>query len=109
MKKKFREAEGYDADLQAAYDHYKAYGQSTADRFLAAFEEAVRIVRSSPYVCRPRPHGWRQMVIHQYPVYSVFYREFDRFWLLAGIIPTVQDPDSIQALLLIREVKETEG
>ena len=48
------------------------------------------------------------MVIHQYPVYSIFYREFERFWLFGGIVPTIQDPDSIQARLLIREATETE-
>lgn len=73
-----------------------------------SLRRGVRIVCARPYVCRPRPDGGRLMVIHRYPVYSVFYREFDRFWLLAGIIPTVQDPDSIQALLVIREIKETE-
>ena len=108
MKKAFKEANGYDADLQTAYDYYKEYSVATAARFLVAYEEAVRIVQSSPYVCRARTHGWRQMVIHEYPRYSIFYREFDQFWLFAGVISTVQDPDFIQARLLIREIKETE-
>jgi len=107
--KSFREAFGYASDLQAAYDNYKSYGRATALRFLAAYEDAMRIVQSSPYVCRARHHGWRQMVIHEYPVYSIFYREFDRFWLFGGVISTVQDPDVIQARLLIRETRETEG
>lgn len=107
--KPFKEAEGFADDLQAAYDYYKAYSNSTAGRFLAAYEVAIRIVQSSPYVCRPRPHGWRQMVIHEYPRYSIFYREFDYFWLFAGVISTVQDSDTIQARLLTRETKETES
>jgi len=105
--KPFKEADGYGADLQEAYDFYKKYGPAPANRFLRAFEAAVAIVMSSPYVCRARRHGWRQMVIHEYPNYSIFYREFERFWLFGGVISTVQDPDSIQATLLIREV-ETE-
>ena len=55
--KPFKEAEGYAGDLQAAYDHYKVYGSQTAGRFLAAYEQAVKILRHSPYVCRARRHG----------------------------------------------------
>jgi len=107
--KPYKEAEGVAADLQAAYDYYRAYSMATAGRFLAAYEVAIRIVQSSPYVCRPRQHGWRQMVIHEYPRYSIFYLEFDQFWLFAGVISTVQDSDSIQVRLLIRETTETES
>jgi hypothetical protein len=35
--KPFREAADYDADLQSAYDYYKAYSPATAERFLAAY------------------------------------------------------------------------
>lgn len=107
--KPFKEADGYSADLQSAYDYYKKYGVATAGRFLAAYEAAVAIVMSSPYASRARRNGWRQMVIHEYPNYSIFYREFDRFWLFGGVVSTVQDPDSIQAKLLIREAGEEEG
>jgi plasmid stabilization system protein ParE len=106
--KPFKEANGYAADLQAAYDYYKAYGEITAGRFVAAYEKAVEMVRYHPYICRARQHGWRQMVIKDYPSYSIFYQEFPRFWLFAGVISTVQDPDWIQALLLIREAAETD-
>jgi hypothetical protein len=46
------------------------------------------------------------MVIHEYPAFSIFYREFDKFWLLAGVLSTIQDPDSVLARLLIREVEQ---
>jgi ParE toxin of type II toxin-antitoxin system, parDE len=107
--KPFKEAEGYGEDLQSAYDYYKAYGADTAGRFLKAYEKAVATIQYSPFICRPRRHGWRQMIIRDYPSFSIFYREFPRFWLLAGVVSTVQDPDSIQARLLIREVAEEEG
>jgi plasmid stabilization system protein ParE len=101
--KPFKEAEGYGDDLQAAYDYYKCYGIQSAERFLAAYEKGIGIIRASPYVCRVRTHGWRQLVIHAYPNYSIFYRELHEFWLLGGILCTVQDPDSILVRLLIRE------
>ena len=107
--KSFKEAEGYSDDLQLAYDYYKSYGVDTAERFLAAYERAVLIIQSSPYVCRALRHGWRQMVIHGYPSFSIFYQEFDKFWLFGGIISTIQDPDAILARLLIREVKDGHG
>jgi plasmid stabilization system protein ParE len=102
----FKEAEGYDQDLQAAYNYYKAYGPATAERFLVAYAKAIDIIQSSPYVCRIRRHGWRQMLIHEFPNYSIFYRELDTIWLLGGVVCTLQDPDSILVRLLIREVTE---
>ena len=107
--KPFREAEGYAEDLQAAYDYYKAYGRETAGRFLAAYEEAIAILKGRPRICRPRRDDWRQMIIQPYPNYSIFYKELSFCWLLAGVISTVQDPDMIQARLLLREVTETES
>jgi plasmid stabilization system protein ParE len=103
--KPFKEAPGFDRDLQVAYDFYKTYSPATAAKFLSSYERAVAIIQSSPYVCRPRRHGWRQMVIHEYPAFSIFYREFDAFWLFAGVVSTVQDPDVILARLLIREIE----
>ncbi len=107
--KPFREAVGYDDDLQSAYDYYKTYSPAAAGRFVAAYEKAVDTLQYNPFICRSRKNGWRQMIIKGHPIFSVFYKEFQDFWLLAGIIPTVQDPDSIQARLLIREVHEGEN
>ena len=107
--KPFKEAEGYARDLQAAYDHYRAYGPATAGKFLTAYEQAVAILQRSPFVCRVRRHGWRQMIIHQYPGYSIFYRELAFCWLLGGILSVARDPDVIQARLLVREIAEETG
>ena len=104
--KPFKEAEGYAEDLQAAYDYYKAYSLQTAERFLMAYEEATELLKRRPRICRPRQNEWRQMIIHDYPVYSIFYKELSFCWLLAGVIPTIRDPDLIQARLLLREVSE---
>ena len=104
--KPFKEAEGYAADLQAAYDYYKVYSVQTAERFLTAYQDAMEILQPRPRICRPRRNDWRQMIIHDYPNYSIFYKELSFCWLLAGVIPTVRDPDVIQARLLLREVAE---
>ena len=106
--KPFKETEGYAGDLQAAYDYYKAYSPQTAQRFLVAYERAATILQFSPFICRARRHGWRQMIIPDYPVYSIFYKELSFCWLFGGLLPTVRDPDTLQARLLVREVTEEE-
>ncbi|MDO8540067.1 MAG: type II toxin-antitoxin system RelE/ParE family toxin [Opitutaceae bacterium] len=106
--KPFKEAVGYAEDLQAAYDYYKAYNLETAERFLTAYQDAIRILKGRPRICRPRRNDWRQMIIQPYPNYSIFYKELSFCWLLAGVIPAVRDPDMIQARLLLREVAESE-
>jgi hypothetical protein len=95
---------GYAEDLQAAYDHFKANaGALAAERFLARYGQAVAVITSHPRSCSVRGHGWRQRPV-PHSTYSIFYGERGGFWLLVGIQSTVQDPDRIQALLLIREV-----
>lgn len=106
--KSFKEAELYAGDLQSAYDYYKAYSPKTAERFLAAYERAESILQENPFICHPRRHGWRQMIVQDYPSYSIFYKELPFCWLLGGILPAVRDPDMIQARLLVREVSEGE-
>ena len=106
--KSFREAEGYAADLQAAYDYYRTYSPAAAERFLNAYSRATKFIERTPLACRLRRHDWRQMVIPGHPNYSIFYKELPLCWLYAGVIPTVRDPDAIQARLLIREIGEEE-
>jgi len=47
------------------------------------------------------------MIIKDYPAYSIFYREMESCWLIGGLVGTLQDPDYIQASLLIREIRES--
>jgi plasmid stabilization system protein ParE len=103
-----KEAPGYSDDLQIAYDYYKAFSPAVAARFVAAYETAHETILYNPFVCRARKHGWRQMVIRDYPSYSIFYKELPNCWLLGGVVATMRDPDFIQASLLIREVGEAE-
>ena len=95
---------GYAEDLQAAYDYFKANaGFLAAERFLARYNQAVSVITAHPRGCAVRGHGWRQSPL-PHSTYSIFYGERGDYWLLVGIQSTVQDPDRIQALLLIREV-----
>lgn len=105
--KPFKVADTYAADLQAAYDYFKRGGQKAADRFFARYKRTRKIIVTNPFVCRLRPTGWRQVIISG-STYAIFYRETPEFWFLGGVISTVQDPDVIQARLLIREIRETE-
>ncbi|MBI2517833.1 MAG: type II toxin-antitoxin system RelE/ParE family toxin [Opitutae bacterium] len=106
--KEFREAEGYAADLQVAYDYYRSYSPMAAARFLASYARAIRVIQHNPQACRTRRHGWRQMIIPGHPGFSIFYRELPICWLLGGVLSTVRDPDAIQARLLIREIADEE-
>jgi hypothetical protein len=104
--KPFKTADTYAADLQQAHDYFKQGGQNAADRFFARYKRARKIIETNPLVCRLRPTGWRQLTIPG-STYGIFYREASDFWYLGGVISTVQDPDVIQARLLIREIHET--
>ncbi|MEQ1920774.1 MAG: hypothetical protein ABL955_16405, partial [Elusimicrobiota bacterium] len=83
--------------------YYKVYGSPTAERFLAAYEKAESMLQHSPFICRPRRHGWRQMLIRGHPGYTIFYKELPSCWLMGAVASTARDPDAIQARLLIRE------
>ena len=50
------------------------------------------------------PHSWR-VCIFRSGTYALYYREFDNYWLVAGIFHARRDPDWIQTQLLIREVR----
>lgn len=104
--KPFRTAEAYPADLQQAYDYFKQGGTRAAENFWERYNRALHVIMANPQVGRVRPSGWRQVAIPQ-SSYAIFYREGPDFGLLGGVVSTVQDPDLIQARLLIREVGET--
>lgn len=97
---------GFAGDLQAAYDYFKrAGGLAAADRFLAQYNRCVAVITRHPEGCAVRGHGWRQKPIPD-STFSLYYGERGGYWMFVGIQSTVQDPDRIQALLLIREVSE---
>ncbi len=82
-------------------------GPAAAERFVVAFERTLRTVRGHPKICRLRLTGWRQAPIRG-SSYALFYREGPTFWFVGAILSTLQDPDVIQARLLIREIGEQE-
>lgn len=104
--KPFRTADTYAADLQRAYDYFKRDGGDAAERFYVRYQRARKIIQRNPLVCRLRPSGWRQLTIPG-STFAIFYREAPAFWFLGGVISIVQDPDVIQARLLILEIRET--
>ena len=105
--KPFKTAAPYAADLQQAYDYFRQGGPQAAERFWERYNRVLHVIMKSPEACRLRPSGWRQMAIPQ-SSYAIFYREAPAFWFLGGVISMVQDPDLIQARLLIREVGEAD-
>lgn len=106
--KSFKAAQSYPAELQQAYDYFRQGGAEAAERFLRRYEKATAAIRSNPEICRLRRSGWRQMQIPR-SSYAIFYREAPDFWFLGGVISTVQDPDLIQARLLIREIENDQA
>ncbi len=98
---------GYAEDLQAAHDYFKSKaGARAADRFFTRYQASVMSIIEHPESAAIRGHGWRQKPIRN-STFSIFYGERGGFWMLVGIQSTVQDPDRLQALLLIREVRQT--
>ncbi len=109
MKAGWVQAAGYAEDLQAAYDYHKARGgERVAERFFARYQSSVAALTTFPRSAAIRGHGWRQKPIPS-SIFSIFYGMRGGFWMLVGIQSTLQDPDHLQALLLIREVGETTG
>jgi plasmid stabilization system protein ParE len=104
--KPFKASAAYAADLQAAYDYFKQGGQLAAERFLARYTRVRRVISENPLACRPRSNGWRQMLVPG-STYAIFYREAPDFWFLGGVVSIVQDPDAIQARLLLREISDS--
>jgi plasmid stabilization system protein ParE len=102
--KPFKAAATYTADLQQAYDYFEQGGPAAADRFLLRYERALQQIMGNPLSCRLRQNGWRQLTIPG-STYGIFFREAPDFWYLGGVISTVQDPDLVQARLLIREIR----
>jgi plasmid stabilization system protein ParE len=98
---------GYAEDYQAAYDYIKSRGGlAAAEKFVGRYERCVTAIVAQPKSSAVRGHGWRQKPI-PHSSFSIFYGERGPFWMLAGIQSAIQDPDRIQALLLIREVSES--
>lgn len=97
---------GYAEDYQAAYDYVKSKaGQRAAARFIERYERCVKVIVAHPKSSAVRGHGWRQKPIPR-STFSIFYGERGEYWMLVGVQSAVQDPDRIQALLLIREVSQ---
>ncbi len=101
--KPFQASAAYATDLQLAYNYFKLGGPRAAERFWERYERAWASIRVQPESCRLRLSGWRQKAVPQ-SSYAIFYRETPAFWFLGGVLSTVQDPDLLQARLLIREV-----
>jgi plasmid stabilization system protein ParE len=95
------------ADIQVAYDYFSRGGKLAAERFLARYENARKVIERNPEACRLRPTGWRHLPIPR-SSFTVFYREAPTCWVVGAVLSVVQDPDAIQALLLIREVSDKE-
>ena len=100
---------GFAEDYQTGYDYIKGRGGLTAaTRFVERYERCMKAIVAQPKSCAIRGHGWRQRPI-PHSTFSIFYGERGAFWMLVGIQSTVQDPDRIQALILIREVSANPG
>ena len=99
------QVEGYSEDYQAAYDYFKQRGGvPAAARFVERYKPCVKTIvaqpRSSAVV--DTDGGKSRSRIPR----SAFSMGTRCLWMLVGVQSTVQDPDRIQAMLLIREVSE---
>lgn len=103
--KSFKVSDALPADLQRAFDYFKQGGAPAADQFMERNDKALRAIQAHPEICRLRSTGWRLMPIPR-SSYAIFYREAPAFWFVGGVVSTVQDPDVIQAQLLLREVRD---
>lgn len=83
------------------------WGLAAAERFIERYEKARLTIQQHPEICRRRANGSRQMPVPRLS-FAIFYREAPMLWLVSAGVSTVQDPDVIQAELIIREIREEE-
>jgi len=95
-----------DRDLPDIAAYHLSRSRPKAEAILAEYDRLIDLLRRSPAIFRVRPHGWR-VCIFRSGNYSLYYRELDSCWLVAGVFHALRDPDWIQAQLLIREVRDT--
>jgi hypothetical protein len=93
-----------DRDLPGIVAFHLPYSRTKAEAIVAEYDRFIELLRQTPAMFRERPHGWRVGVFRS-GSYSLYYREIESCWLVAGVFPARRDPDWIQAQLLIREVR----
>lgn len=94
-----------DRDLPGIVSYHLAQSRAKAAAIIAEYDQFIELLGRTPAMFRERPHGWRVCVFRS-GHYSLYYRELESCWLVAGIFPARRDPDWIQAQLLIREVSD---
>ncbi len=72
---------------------------------MAEYDRIIELLAINPYVLAERFHGWR-IYPFQTGTYLLYYREFETYWLVAGIYHALRDPDWILSQALIREPTE---
>lgn len=81
------------AEIEVAFAWYLARSPATADRFLNAVDEALRIIEETPErhpVIRGR---LRRVLLHQFP-YGIYYKIFPSTISIVGVIHGHRHPDT---------------
>jgi plasmid stabilization system protein ParE len=97
-------AEVAERDVPSILAYHLPRSRAKAEAILAEYDRLIVLLETNPLAFRSRPHGWR-VCIFRSGTYVLYYREFDEYWLVAGIFHARRDPDWIQTQLLIREVR----
>ena len=92
-------------DLPEIVTYHLSRSREKAEAIVAEYDRFIALLRETPAMFHERPHGWRVGVFRS-GRYSLYYRELEFCWLVAGVFPAQRDPDWIQTQLLIREVRD---
>jgi hypothetical protein len=92
-------------DIPAIVDYHRPRSKAKAERIVAEYDRIIDLLSLNPYVLAARPHGWR-VYPFQAGTYLLYYREFESYWLVAGVFHALRDPDWILSQALIRETAE---
>lgn len=90
-------------DIPGIVAYHRPRSKAKAERIVAEYDRIIELLAINPYVLAERSHGWR-VYPFQAGTYLLYYREFETYWVVAGVFHAVRDPDWIQSQLLIREV-----
>lgn len=106
MKKPLRIVDAVaEHDIPAIVSYHLPRSKAKAERIVAEYDRIIELLAANPHLVAERLHGWR-VYPFQAGTYLLYYREFEAYWLIAGVFHALRDPDWILAQTLIREVSE---
>ena len=87
-----------DADIQTAYEFYKAYQEGRGEVFMRHLDVAFGQLNTFPEIAPVFHEPYRRLLVHGFP-YGIFYAIEGRRIIVSSVMDLRQDPDIIRRRL----------